>query len=204
MNPAEFLLDLISTDFGRTDMAQEDGVEQIVSAWNNSAERNALLQVLNGTATGPENLIGASQQRRPNPMVILGTLLYRAFLKSYRDVLVYGVRLAMYMGLAIMMGTVWLRLKSQQEYIQPFINAIVGTSFRHVYELRANASQFFGSAFMSFMAVAYVPAYLEDRAVYVKDRANGLYGPTLFLITNFIIGLPYLCMYSNFRMLDKC
>ena len=53
--------------------------------------------------------------------------------------------------------------------------------------------QFFGSAFMSFMAVAYVPAYLEDRATFVKERANGLYGPASFLIANFLVGLPYLC-----------
>ncbi len=45
---------------------------------------------------------------------------------------------------------------------------------------------------MSFMAVAYVPAYLEDRAVYVKDRVNGLYGPTAFMLTNTLVGLPYL------------
>ena len=78
-----------------------------------------------------------------------------------------------------MMGTVWLRLGSNQDYIQPYINAI-----------------FFGSAFMSFMAVAYVPAYLEDRATFVKERANGLYGPTSFLIANFLIGLPYLFLIS--------
>lgn len=52
---------------------------------------------------------------------------------------------------------------------------------------------------MSFMAVAYVPAFLEDRANYVKERANGLYGPTAFLISNFIIGLPYLCKYFKRR-----
>ena len=28
-------------------------------------------------------------------------------------------------GLAVMMGTVWLRLETKQEDIQPFINAIV-------------------------------------------------------------------------------
>lgn len=49
---------------------------------------------------------------------------------------------------------------------------------------------------MSFMAVAYVPAFLEDRAVFVKERANGLYGPTAFLVANFIIGLPYLFLIS--------
>ncbi|KAK5183885.1 hypothetical protein LTR16_010056 [Cryomyces antarcticus] len=42
------------------------------------------------------------------------------------------------------------------------------------------------------MAVAYIPAYLEDRAIFVKERANGLYGPTSFIVANFITGLPYL------------
>ena len=46
---------------------------------------------------------------------------------------------------------------------------------------------------MSFMAVAYVPAYLEDRSIFIKERANGLYGATSFVVANFLIGLPYLC-----------
>jgi hypothetical protein len=48
---------------------------------------------------------------------------------------------------------------------------------------------------MSFMAVAYIPAYLEDRALFFKERANGLYGPTAFMVSNFLIGLPFLCQY---------
>lgn len=42
--------------------------------------------------------------------------------------------------------------------------------------------------------MAYIPAFLEDRAVMVKERANGLYDPTAFLIANIIIGLPFLCI----------
>lgn len=49
---------------------------------------------------------------------------------------------------------------------------------------------------MSFMAVAYVPAFLEDRATFTKERANGLYDVTPFIVSNFLIGLPYLCMYK--------
>jgi hypothetical protein len=49
---------------------------------------------------------------------------------------------------------------------------------------------------MSFMAVAYVPAFLEDRSTFVKERANGMYGATAFVTSNFIIGLPYLCTAS--------
>jgi ABC-type multidrug transport system permease subunit len=85
----------------------------------------------------------------------------------------------MYMGLAVMMGTVWLRLSPNQSNIQSFINAI-----------------FFGGAFMSFMAVAYIPAFLEDRALFIKERANGLYGPTSFLIANFLTGIPYLFLIT--------
>lgn len=45
---------------------------------------------------------------------------------------------------------------------------------------------------MSFMAVAYVPAFLEDRDIYVKEFRNGLYGSAELIISNFVIGLPYL------------
>lgn len=51
----------------------------------------------------------------------------------------------------------------------------------------------FTGAFMSFMAVAYIPAYIEDYEVFRKDRQNGLYGPLEFQLSNFLIGLPYLC-----------
>jgi hypothetical protein len=46
---------------------------------------------------------------------------------------------------------------------------------------------------MSFMAVAYIPAYLEDLSLFKKERANGLYGPVAFMVSNFITGLPFLC-----------
>lgn len=45
---------------------------------------------------------------------------------------------------------------------------------------------------MSFMAVAYIPAYLEDLLIFKKERANGLYGPTAFMLANFVVGVPFL------------
>ncbi|KUM65274.1 hypothetical protein ACN42_g1796 [Penicillium freii] len=51
---------------------------------------------------------------------------------------------------------------------------------------------------MSFIAVAYVPSFLEDRATFAKERANGLYNATLFMVSNFLIGLPFLCMLYTF------
>lgn len=78
-------------------------------------------------------------------------------------------------GLAILMGTTWLRLGYSQEDISARVTAL-----------------FFSGAFLSFMAVAYIPAYIEDQATFFKERANGFYGPGSFLVANFLIGLPYL------------
>lgn len=46
------------------------------------------------------------------------------------------------------------------------------------------------------MAVAYVPAFLEDRRTYMHERSNGLYGPTAFLVSNFLTALPFLFLIS--------
>lgn len=52
----------------------------------------------------------------------------------------------------------------------------------------------------TLQAVAYIPAFLEDRAAMIKERANGLYGVTSFLIANVIIGIPFLCTTMLFFM----
>jgi ABC-type multidrug transport system permease subunit len=135
----------------------------------NTINREILHGVTSPQETNDNEQIGAHW------FAIVTALIHRNFIKSYRDIIAYGIRIGMYMGLAVMMGTVWLRLEASQDNLQAFTNAI-----------------FFGGAFMSFMAVAYIPAYLEDRAIYIKERANGLYGPTSFLVSNFLTGLPYL------------
>lgn len=180
VNPAEYLLELVNTDFAQDKRSAGRQLEELQHAWDVSQRKTDLCSVilaLKSSSTGrppPE-----SAGKMPTIPSIILTLLHRNFIKSYRDVVAYGIRLGMYTGLAIMMGTVWLRLSPTQSSIQPFINAI-----------------FFGSAFMSFMAVAYVPAFLEDRLQYVKDHHNGLYGATEFMVSNFIIGIPYLFLIT--------
>lgn len=177
-NPAEYLLDLVNTDFSNDIGGADRRVGHIQLSWEKSQEAQALQAHIDGVP-GTDAIPGTSTQR-PSPFAAVMTLVHRSFIKSYRDVLAYGVRIAMYTGLAIMMGTVFLRLPTTQAAIQPFINAI-----------------FFGGAFMSFMAVAYVPAFLEDRATFVKERSNGLYGAAVFNLANFLIGIPYLFMITT-------
>ncbi|OJD26749.1 hypothetical protein ACJ73_01864 [Blastomyces percursus] len=176
MNPAEFVLDLVNTDFASDQEFADEQLSKIFTNWENSDEASALdAEVVKVASQAEKHEICPSSVRGASTVGTVFTLLHRSFVKSYRDVFAYGVRIIMYLGLAILVGTVWLRLGTGQENIQPFINAV-----------------FFSSAFISFMAVAYVPAFLEDRATFIKERANGLYGPLSFVISNFIIGIPFL------------
>ncbi|KJX92324.1 ABC transporter like protein [Zymoseptoria brevis] len=177
VNPAEHILDLTNVDFSAATKEDQARLDSIFEGWLHS-EHNQQVEYDLRELRGRPLVCDASGQH-PGLVPQVMTLLHRSFIKSYRDIVAYWIRVAMYLGLAVMMGTVWLRLGSDQSEIQPFVNAI-----------------FFGSAFMSFMAVAYVPAFLEDRSIYVKERANGIYGPTAFILSNFLIGVPYLFLIS--------
>ncbi|GME23629.1 ABC transporter protein [Neofusicoccum parvum] len=176
-NPAEFIIDLVNTDFARDRSKADEQLRDLQEKWVGSQHAKRISSEIDGevNSTSRSGDDGHEHTGTANPLMIPLTLTHRSLIKSYRDIIAYGIRIAMYMGLAILMGTVWLRLDTTQKNIQAFTNAI-----------------FFGGAFMSFMAVAYIPSFLEDRSLFVKERANGLYGPTAFMVANFITGVPFL------------
>jgi ABC-type multidrug transport system ATPase subunit len=169
MNPAEYVLDLINTDFAGNEAILDD----LVAKWRSNEQDHHELLKLEAAS------IELTAFSTTNEVKNIGTLISRSLVKASRDILTYYVRLVMYLGLAILMGTVWLRLGSDQRNIQPFINAI-----------------FFSGAFMSFMSVAYIPSYLEDYSSYKKERLNGLYGPFAFCLSNFLVGLPFIFLIA--------
>lgn len=185
VNPAEFYLDLINMDLAKEGDNIANRVKHITDSWTSSPEATGLKEEIDAVismSNNPENDIPnvtKVKAAKASPWVIPLVLLHRSWIKAYRDIIAYGSRVIMYLGLAILMGTVFLRFSTSQSHIQPFINSI-----------------FFSSAFMSFMAVAYVPAFLEDRATFAKERANGLVGPLAFTISNFLIGLPFLFLIT--------
>ncbi|KAH0493336.1 hypothetical protein TgHK011_000010 [Trichoderma gracile] len=176
-NAADFFVDLINTDLDKEGEICRR-TSHICQAWKSSANSQDLDTAIQKTMEGTTSYSDLKVSRSPSwrtPII----LVHRSWIKSHRDVMAYGIRIAMYLGLAILMGTVFLRLKTEQAYIQPLINAI-----------------FFGGAFMSFMAVAYVPAFLEDLSTFQQERANGLVTPLSFMVANFVIGLPFLFIIS--------
>lgn len=127
MNPAEHVLDLINVDFAGE--GAQSNLDHIVVGWHHSQYAERLRADLKSLPSSRQLRL-SDAEKKPSFISQVSTLLRRAFIKSFRDLVAYWVRVAMYMGLAIMMGTVWLRLDPSQKHIQPFINAIVSGARR--------------------------------------------------------------------------
>ncbi|KAL8936506.1 MAG: hypothetical protein Q9211_004153 [Gyalolechia sp. 1 TL-2023] len=126
VNPAEFLLDISSSDFAKDSLDASTHLEKLHTDWSESPNAEALHSSTDSSLSEKgDPKYHLEEKPHASFLAINLALLHRAFIKSYRDVVAYGIRFAMYCGLAIMMGTVWLRLPETQSSIGPFTNAIV-------------------------------------------------------------------------------
>ena len=111
-NPAEFLLDLVNIDFAEDRGGAARQLEQVHSAWNKSSESTALRAESPSFLDQRKNeTLLVDGQSGPTKILIPLTLLHRNFVKSYRDVVAYGIRLAMYTGQYEQMYTQWTPLR---------------------------------------------------------------------------------------------
>lgn len=90
-----------------------------------------------------------------------------------------AARSSQYIALGIMIGTVWLQIGTQADDIQDIVNVL-----------------FFIAAFKVFMSISVLPAYLEDKLIFIRDRANGTYGVAAYNVANAIVSLPFLFLLS--------
>jgi ABC-type multidrug transport system ATPase subunit len=99
VNPAEFLLELVSTDFSTDREAALKNLGELQLQWVKSEKAGELGSALATAVVRGETQakMETVQQQRNLPSLVL-TLLHRSFVKSYRDVVAYGIRLAMYFG----------------------------------------------------------------------------------------------------------
>ena len=95
-NPAEFLLDLVSSDFAGPN-SDQNRVAKIQNAWTQAAESAALKELSSSVKESTERV--TDSHSRPGVGWVTLSLLHRAFIKSYRDVVAYGIRIVMYLGM---------------------------------------------------------------------------------------------------------
>lgn len=174
---SEYLLDLVNADF-----SDAQKVKNLVDAWETSPACEALdremreqKEVTHAPLAARKELYTGTGFARQ-----LSVLTRRVFLNAWRNPLVIWLRLAMYVALSIMIGTVWLQIGDGADVIVDIIGVI-----------------FFVAAFMVFMSVSVLPAFLEEKAVFVKERANGAYGSSAFVLAHTIVDLPFMLLQAT-------
>ena len=55
---------------------------------------------------------------------------------------------------------------------------------------------FFVVAFLTFMAIAAFPSFIEDLKVYIRERLNGYYRPSSFTAANTLASLPFILLIA--------
>lgn len=182
----EWMLDLINRDFGHNDT-----VDRCIEAWPKSEAARQLDEHLNEkgvpsttashansaqAANGNENSSGKDVSMRYAVGFLQQTMVLtkRGILNTIRNPAVLWLRFAMYLMLSIMIGLVWLRL---------------GTSAKVIID--TNNALFYVCAFMIFMSVSVLPAYLEERSVLIRERANGAYSIPAYILSHTLYEIPY-------------
>ncbi|KAI9763697.1 MAG: hypothetical protein M1840_009170 [Geoglossum simile] len=100
-NPAEHLLEQTNVDFARDREPALQRLQEMQRSWAQSPEAEALLAEINGCKSNMAEGCGGLDSEnffRSNEFITPVTLLHRSFIKSYRDVVAYGIRIVMYTG----------------------------------------------------------------------------------------------------------
>ncbi|KAL6269824.1 hypothetical protein ACE6H2_026735 [Prunus campanulata] len=106
-------------------------------------------------------------------------LTRRSFVNMYRDRGYYWLRLAVYITIALGLGTIYQDLGHSYQSIQARGSLIM-----------------FVSSFITFMAIGGFPSFVEDMKVFERERLNGHYGVSAFVFANTFSSVPFLILIS--------
>ncbi|KAF9517565.1 hypothetical protein BS47DRAFT_1389827 [Hydnum rufescens UP504] len=217
MNPADHVINLINTDFdapGETGIPNHERVEQLVQAWivYSSGSESDGRDSARLTSASPGATVGAGLKAACGPIRartkrswhyrFVGELkrtwilTKRTALVLRRNVVLVTVRVAMYgkyVAVVVTRAFVGLLLWNGKG----FMSALLATVWLHMEKTDARVNDrisvhFFSLAFFSAMSVSAVPLYLEERAVFIRESNNGLYGAGVYTIANTVVFVPYI------------
>ncbi|RMX62329.1 hypothetical protein KXD40_009456 [Peronospora effusa] len=166
MNPAEYFISLVNTDF-------EDQVDvtKLADAYAHSNVKTNLIDRLAADRALLQHLPDI-ELRPSSPMRQFSVLMYRNTLNNIRNPGIYWIRLFMYFCLSFMVGTMYLSTNDDlsEEDLVPLL--------------------FYIQAFLVFMSVAVLPFFIEQRAVFARERANSSLSVMSYVCANFLATLP--------------
>ncbi|KAM3275931.1 hypothetical protein ACQJBY_044366 [Aegilops geniculata] len=186
MNPSDHFLRTVNKDFdndieeglGGKKMTTVENIDALVASYKSSAHMDKVTrQIADIRGTGGEVVKMEGQQ--PSFLMQSFVLTKRSFINMYRDLGYYWLRFAIYIALCLCCGTIFYD---------------IGHSYGSI-QARGSMLMFVG-AFLTFMAIGGFPSFVEDMKIFGRERLNGHYGVSSFVIANTVSATPYLLLIS--------
>ncbi|EFJ40488.1 hypothetical protein VOLCADRAFT_99753 [Volvox carteri f. nagariensis] len=172
-NPTDHFLHVINRDFkGDGGLDPDANIQKLTAVFASQLKPGVEAVLKELTQEGEEYRCvscGASSAYQ------VAILTKRMLVNNWRNIAVFWLRLGMYIMLCICIGTIYLKLG----------NDWVGTYSRA-------AMMFFVVAFLTFMSIAGFPAFVEDMAVFIRERLNGYYPVATFALANTLASAPFI------------
>ncbi|KAF3975512.1 hypothetical protein CMV_001227 [Castanea mollissima] len=186
-NPSDHFLKTINKDFGKDLEQGLDGgipIEEAINSLTSSYKSSEIHQeVRRQVSEICKQDWGALEKKRNHAGFVIQCLVLtrRSFVNMYRDIGYYWLRLAIYVALAMGLATVFYDVGSSYAYAS--------------IQVRGSLIMFITS-FLTFMTIGGFPSFVEDMKVFNRERLNGHYGTTAFIISNSLSAIPYLLLIS--------
>nr|KYP61155.1 ABC transporter G family member 11 [Cajanus cajan] len=185
-NPSDHFLRIINKDFKQDDegyfhiaVHKEEAVDILVNFYKSSEISNQVQKEV--TAIG-ESEYGFMGRNRAQTAFLTQCyiLMRRSSLHLFRDVSNYWLRLAMFVVAAISLGTIFFDVGSSHASIQA----------------RGALVSFVASVLTFITLLGGFPPFVEQMKVFQRERLNGHYGVTAFVISHTLSPIPYMVLMS--------
>ncbi|KAL0908598.1 hypothetical protein M5K25_023100 [Dendrobium thyrsiflorum] len=186
MNPSDHFLRTINKDF---DLVIGEGCNNNCSS-NTTEVINMLISSYKSSSFCQQVLWEVAQSGSSKGAVVkkgsqasfigkCSVLTRRSFVNMYRDPGYYWLRLAIYFALCLSIGTIFYNIGYAYGSIQARGSMLM-----------------FVAAYLTFMAIGGFPSFVEDMKIFRRERLNGHYSPSAFIIANTLSSAPFLFLIS--------
>ncbi|CAM0957579.1 unnamed protein product [Alopecurus aequalis] len=185
-NPSDHFLRTINKDFDKkiveSSKASRKTAAEAIDILTNAYQSPAYLGETTSRIGEMKQINGgASSKRREEASFStkLQVLTKRSFVNMHRDIGYYWMRLGVYVGIGLCLGTIFYQVGNSYSSIQTRCSVIMYTT-----------------ALLTFMAIGGFPSFVEDIKVFKRERLSGHYGVAEFVISNTLSATPYLALIA--------
>ena len=191
-NATDYFLDLVNRDFDKTQEQEKEeeagvkapkkGTTRFTADIINEAFATRCLPDIVAKVDEINNSTKSSKVPKlpgNNQFIQFFVLVKRNTFNLMRNPGIFWLRLVMYASLCLCLGTLYWDIDNEAENTQDRINLL-----------------FFCLTFFSFMSISAMPAFVEERGVYMRERMNNHYSTLSYVLADFFASIPWVFMLS--------